>query len=193
MFDINRGRLLGRAAATFAAGLVAFLIAGCSKTQTGQQALEKQLAVTGQSLQSIAPCSGKVTVDGQPPELERGYALVVFLYDPKNPPTNDKPIRRAIADKNGAFAFQTYEKADGAPTGSYVVLFAELQPKGHGIFVGPDKLKNLYNDPDKNASNPDFNITLERSGKTDFSFDLKVAGSENAQPGPHAITRLDRR
>jgi hypothetical protein len=194
MFGTDRRRPCVRAAATLAAGcFVAFAIAGCSKTQTGQQALENQLAATGQRLMSVAQFAGKVTIDGQPPALERGHALLVFLYDPKNPPTNDKPVLRAAVKKNGEFAFRTYEKADGAPTGSYVVLFAILQPKGHGVFFGPDKLNNLYNDPDKNEKNPDLNVTIERPGKTDYSFDLKVAGAERAEPGPHAITKLDRR
>jgi hypothetical protein len=193
MFGTDRGRPFVRGAAIAATGFAAFVITGCSKTQTGQQALEQQLAATGQSLMSVAQFAGKVTIDGKPPELERGHALLVFLYDPKNPPTKDKPARRATVNKNGDFTFRTYEKADGAPVGSYVVLFAVLQPKGHGVFLGPDELKNLYNDPDKNAKNPDLNVTVERPGKTNYSFDLKVAGADHAQPGPHAITKIDRR
>jgi len=85
-------------------------------------------------------------------------------------------------DKNGHFEFNTYGTGDGLPAGSYVVLFA--QPKTEG----GDGLKNLYNDPDKNAQEERFQINLTSPGKTDWAFDLAVAGKDPiTTPGVHAV------
>jgi hypothetical protein len=193
MFVMNRNiPLKACIAMAIAAAAFSFFAVGCNRTQTGQQALEKQLAASGQTMARVAPFSGMVTIDGKPPEIPKGRALLVMLYEPKNPPTKTKPARRALVAKNGYFAFQTYESADGVPEGSYVLLFAELQPRGHGAFVGPDGLKNAYNDPDKNEKNPTFNVTVTAPGKTDYSFELPMAGTDQAEPGPHAITKIER-
>ena len=61
-------------------------------------------------------------------------------------------------------------------------LFA--QPKTEG----GDGLKNLYNDPDKNAKEERFQINLTSPGKTDWTFDLAVAGKDPiTTPGEHAV------
>lgn len=162
--------------------------------QTGQQALEKQLAANGQTLTSVAKFSGRVTIDGQTPAVaKQGQMLLVMLYDPTDPPSRQHPIQRANVDKNGEFEFQTYNKGDGVKEGSYIVLFAAFKPKGHGAFGGPDGLENLYNDPDQNEKNPDFKITVKRPGRTDYRFDLAVAGRQPVEsPGAHAVTKIDR-
>ena len=61
-----------------------------------------------------------------------------------------------------------------------------LKTNGRG-YVGPDQLKNLYNDPDTNGQNPDFRIEHKPPGKKDYHFDLAVAGKEPAQPGKFAM------
>jgi hypothetical protein len=72
-----------------------------------------------------------------------------------------------------------------------VVLFARLNMGGRlGNFDGPDLLNNLYNDPDKNVADPEFQITVSEPGKSDYHFNLGVAGKPSATPGPHAVTEL---
>jgi hypothetical protein len=180
-------------AITVAAASFSLSTAGCNRTQTGKQALEKQLAANGQTLGAISKFSGKVTVDGKPPDFAKsGQMLLIMLYDLKNPPTPQNPLQRATIDKAGEFEFQTYDKGDGAKAGSYVVLFAAMKPHGHGAFSGPDGLNNLYNDPDENGKNENLKVDLSGPGRTDYSVDLVLAGRSPAEPGPRAITKIDR-
>jgi hypothetical protein len=111
----------------------------------------------------------------------------------------------AICNDDGKFAFGTYEKDDGVPAAEYVVTFVLLhlptagggrgggrmrQATGPRHFQGPDELKNLYNDPDKSP----FQVELSPPGKTDWEFNLEVAGKDPVvTPGPHALTRLRKR
>jgi hypothetical protein len=48
----------------------------------------------------------------------------------------------------------------------------------------------VYNNPDKNAKDDKFVVDVEKPGKTDYEFNLDVAGKDPAQPSPHAIKRL---
>ena len=51
-----------------------------------------------------------------------------------------------------------------------------------------DALKNLYNDPDVNAKDEKFRLEATPPGKTDWTFDLQVAGKDsNTKPGEHAV------
>ncbi len=178
---------------TFAllAGGLAFASQGCSgATQSAQQALDQQYKDNPQLKRpDLAKFAGTVTVDGQPPE--KGTAIVVILSDPKRLPPPNKPIQYAIADPDGHFAFSTSLKGDGTLPGSYVVTFAQLHPHGRRGFFPPDELKNLYNDPEKNAAKTEFQLELKPPGKTDFTMDLKVAGEDAvAKPGANATTQI---
>jgi len=166
---------------------------GCNRTQTGKEALEKQLAANGRTPETISKFSGKVTIDGEAPDFAKsGQTLLIMLYDPKSPPSPQSPLQRATVDKKGEFEFQTYDKGDGAKAGSYIVLFAALKPHRGGTFSGPDGLNNLYNDPDENKKNASFQVDLTGLGRTDYSFSLELAGHSPAEPGPRAITKIDR-
>jgi hypothetical protein len=74
--------------------------------------------------------------------------------------------------------------------GKYVLTFALLKQKGKFGLVGPDRLNNLYNDPDKNATVEGFTIDHQAPGKSDYVFDLKVAGKDAGTLGPHSITNI---
>jgi hypothetical protein len=171
---------------SLAAGLAALALcslsaAGCSHTPTEQEALKKSLEVNNRTEQTVVPFSGTVTVDGQPPVADRRTPLFVIAYDPKNPPKGRQAPFTTRCDKEGHFQFNTYGTGDGLPAGSYVALF--VQPKADG-----DALKNLYNDPDKNDKEERFQINLTPPGKTNWSFELTVAGKEpNTTPGEHAV------
>jgi hypothetical protein len=129
-----------------------------------------------------------VTIDGQPPQFARPLRLVVLLHDPSRPGFGPRHIRQCTDD--GKFAFGTYAKQDGVPAGVYIVTFAVLKVTAQGL-IGPDQLKNLYNDPDKNAQVQEFKFALEPPGKTDCVFDLKVADQSPVElPGPNAVTEL---
>ncbi len=134
--------------------------------------------------------AGKVTIDGSPPKTARGKVLLVILYDPAHPDKNKPPIQ-AACKPDGSFSFFTYSANDGVAIGKYVVLFAQLMAsRGRGL-VQPDGLKNLYDDPDKNSEDKDFVVTVTQSGKTDYNFNLEIAGKDPVtSPGPHAITEI---
>ncbi len=75
------------------------------------------------------------------------------------------------------------------PTGSYIVLFAQMEQvlMMNTGFYPPDRLKNLYNDPDKSS----FKVEVTAPGKSDWLFELEVAGKEpNDSPGPQAIKEI---
>jgi hypothetical protein len=186
MFRIRRDLIaaLGRGTALAVLCLAA---AGCNKTQTSQQALDAQLQTLHIQKEPLGPFAGRVTIDGQPPAIERGKSLVVILYDPKNP---EKRPQYAACHKDGRFSFYTYSTGDGVRLGSYVVLFAGLRFSRQKGLVGPDGLKNLYNDPDKNAQDKDFVVTVDAHGKTDYDFNLQIAGKEPGTPGPHSVTEI---
>jgi hypothetical protein len=162
--------------------LVLLSAAGCSRVQSEHEALKKSLEVNGRSELAVVKFSGTVTVDNQPPAIDRRNPLLVFAYDPKNPPKGRQTPFSTRCDKNGHFEFNTYSTGDGLPAGSYVVLFAQPSTEGG------DGLKNLYNDPDKNAKEERFQINLTSPGKTDWAFDLAVAGKDPVTtPGEHAV------
>jgi hypothetical protein len=93
----------------------------------------------------------------------------------------------------------TYLGNDGVPVGKYVVEFVQLQlprvggqRRGGGVgrnFVGPDGLKNLYNDPEKNKGVQEFLVDVTEPGRTDYEFNLALAGKDPvASPGQYATT-----
>ena len=121
--------------------------------------------------------SGTVTVDGQPPAVDRRNPLFVIAYDPKNPPKGRQLPFTARCDKDGHFQFNTYSTGDGLPAGSYVVLF--VQPKTEG----GDALKNLYNDPDKNAQRGAVSNQPDSAGQNRL---VVRAGRRRQRPRHHA-------
>jgi hypothetical protein len=178
---MSRQSVLSLPAALAALALCSLSAAGCNHTPSEQEALKKSLEVNNRAQETVVPFSGTVTIDGQPPVADRRTPVFVVVYDPKNPPKGRQPPFTARCDKEGHFQFNTYGTGDGLPAGSYVVLFA--QPKADG-----DALKNLYNDPDKNDKEERFRIELTPPGKTNWSFDLAVAGKEpNTTPGEHSV------
>jgi hypothetical protein len=149
----------------------------------------------------IVKFEGMVQVDGQPPTVP-GTKLFMILNDLQHPQDPKKrPKLIGGCDAEGNFFFSTNVARDGVETGSYVVTFVYLHhPRGlfghraGSLYEQPDELKNLYNDPDKNAAVPEFNVEIKQPGRTDWHFNLAVAGKDPiTTPGPHAITRLDYR
>ena len=160
---------------------------GCSRASR----LDAAIAQAGASKERVFPMAGKVTVDGLPPELKSRETLIVMLCDPHklDRPPGENPYA-AANPKTGAFAFTTYAARDGVKAGKYVVTFAVLTSKGKAGLLGPDKLNNLYNDPDKNSGIAGFTIEHKSPGESDYSFNLEVAGIDPAEPGPHAVTAI---
>jgi hypothetical protein len=170
-----------------AACLCAVLWAGGCK-RADNESVTAFLKQAGPNRPSVFPLAGKVTIDGQPPQFARPLRLVVLLHDPSRLGFGPRHIRQCTDD--GEFAFGTYAKQDGVPAGVHIVTFAVLKVTAQGL-IGPDQLKNLYNDPDKNAQVQEFKFALEPPGKTDCVFDLKVADQSPVElPGPNAVTEL---
>jgi hypothetical protein len=166
--------------------LLGLLISGCSSRPASGEALDRAIRESGATKLEVAKFAGSVTLDGQPPSTANHHALIVMLYDPKNPPTDKNVLPHTFCDEQGHFEFGTYTRSDGVPVGSYLVLFAHWTFKDPG-FRGPDGLKNLYNDPDKS----EFRVDVTPPGKTDYLFELKLQGREaNPAPGLRAITSV---
>ena len=160
--------------------------AGCSQRQTADQVLDAALAQQGKSRMDVSPLAGKVTIDGKPPQLSGRQKIIVTLYEAAN--KMQGPLERPFVECNagGEFAFRTYGDRDGVPPGNYVLTFTQLVDRGKRGYLGPDGLKNLYNDPDKS----EFSIAHGKKGRTDYVFDLKVEGRESVAAGPRAVQSL---
>jgi hypothetical protein len=188
---VDRGAAHHARAASLLLGASLTLCAlGCGDTQAVSQRIKQQLAETKGNVVAVAKFAGRVTIDGQPPSVPPRYVLVVILFDAKGKEAGHETIYQTICDKEGRFEFTRYSKGVGVPPGSYTVLFVELMHRLGDRFTGADELKNLYNDPDKSP----FQVELTTPGKTDWDFNLEVAGKDPVvKPGPHAVTRLPKR
>jgi hypothetical protein len=187
------GKAFGVAAFSIVCLTVIWLAGGCGGSPTVNDRLKTEFDTHPEAKPagSMAKFAGKVTVDGQPPNQAKGKHTLIFLFPDKDP----KPaVHTSMGGTNaeGHFSFSTFAKDDGVPSGKYIVTFAELTQKGKGQFVsylGPDGLKNLYNDPDK--APPEFHIEITSPGKTDHLFELKTASKEPiANPGPRAVKEV---
>ncbi len=177
------------------------VLEGCGPP-TAEQALEQAFKGNPNAQRvEVVKFEGTITVDGQPPN-KPGTKLFIILNDPKNPQDPAKqPKLVGGVDDEGNFFFSTNAARDGVEAGNYVVTFVQLhhrkalfgQRRG-ALFEPPDELKNLYNVPEKNAANPEFNVEIKKPGRTDRNFNLAIAGKDPVvAPGPHAMTKLDYR
>ncbi len=163
---------------------LALLAGGCG--ESADQAEARRKKENNLPEQILIKFSGKVTIDGQPPQLKADHTLLIFLFDPKSPPPHGRPPRYTACQEDGSFKF-----GEGVAPGSYVALFAEFKAGRPGVFHGPDALKNLYNDPDKNATRQGYKVDLSSTVKTQ-DFNLELAGKEADTPGPLAVVNITR-
>ncbi len=107
---------------------------------------------------------------------------MVIAYDAAKADGKAKTNARAFVKPDGSFELPPL------PPGKYVMLFTQLGYNPRRGFFGPDGLKNLYNDPDVNSKKPELLIDHQAPGKTDYAFNLSVAGeTPPAAPGPKAF------
>ncbi len=185
--------------------VLAIVLSGCpGGRQSEQQSLDEYFKNNPKAKrETLAKFAGRVSVDGQPPGKDQ--KLFVILNDPDHlvQPSKQPPAHFVACDEEGNFAFTTYLKDDGVPVGKYVVTFVQLHtPKaGQGPhpmgapnitkrYVGPDGLKNLYSDPVKNKADAAFQVDVQPPGKSDYDFNLAVAGKDGGQPGEYAVSTL---
>jgi hypothetical protein len=184
--------MIGRVICSVAA-IVFFAIGGCGRGKTADDRINAELARTGGSREAVFPFSGKVTVDGTVYALaKKNRRLVVALF--LAAPSEQSTAAAAFAECNsdGSFAFETIREGDGVAPGDYIITFADLTYRRKGGYRGPDGLKNLYNDPSQNAKHPEFRIDHHAPGRTDYEFDLRVAGEERiVQPGQRPLTSVN--
>ena len=170
-----------------AACSLCLVAAGCTKQQATAERIKQAAESAGIKPVTVCPLAGTVTVDNQPAVLKsRKWVLVVMAHDASKPDARaNGPYVPVKAD--GSFEFPD----GGIPPGKYVLLFAALERSKKQGWIGPDALKNLYNDPDVNGKKEQFTINHQAPGKTDYSFNLSVAGENpNPQPGPKALTHI---
>jgi hypothetical protein len=160
--------------------------AGC--WGSADERLNKALAQASMQRQAVSPFAGTVTIDGLPPSFSEGFTFEVKLTDASKLDAPAYDCWQAWCKSDGEFSFSTYKPNDGVPAPkTYVITFAVLAEDDRGS-VGPDQLKDLYNDPEKNAKNPQFVIEHTARGKSDYKFDLKVADVPPGSLGPHSMT-----
>jgi hypothetical protein len=167
--------------------LIMACVAGCSHRSTADEALDASLAQQGRSRGDVFPLAGKVTIDGKPLQLTRRQKIIVMLHNAASKTERPLDPRFVECNADGTFAFRTYGERDGVPAGNYVLTFTQLVDRGKRGYLGPDGLKNLYNDPDKS----EFSISHAKGGRTDYVFDLKIEGRDGVIAGPRAVQSLD--
>jgi len=176
--------------------LAVVALEGCSRQTSREQEYLKNNP-KAQAQEPVAKFAGRVTVDGLP-QLGTDQ-LFIFLTDPQHLEKPRKYLTRC--NPNGSFEFMTYFPGDGVPLGKYVVGFVAFRRDkkaggGGGMadapvrYRGPDGLKNLYNDPEKNKDIKDFVVEVTEPGRTDYEFNLTIAGKDAGTPGPHAVNAV---
>lgn len=184
---IARGRnCAGRSGRGAAFVLFVLFAAGCGG-ESADQAIARREKELNLPPKELVRFSGKVTIDGQPPEVPDGHALLVALCAPNDPPPDKQPPRYAIVQKDGTFQF----REGGVAPGTYVAAIALLRRGRPGTFRGPDGLHNLYNDPEQNANLDGFKFDLKPHTKSNVNLALAVAGKEPVTaPGPKAVIKF---
>ncbi len=173
------------------AGIVTVGLSGCPSGQSPDAAVDTALKNAGMTRDKVYPLAGKITIDGQTPTREKpGDVLIVMLNDPKKMDVPPMARPKAMADAEGKFSFTTYSKDDGVKEGKYVITIAILHRRGKKGYLGPDGLKNRFNDPDKNANSPEFAIDHKAPGKSNYEFNLEMAGKEPGVAGPNSLTAI---
>ena len=159
------------------------LSVGCEGRQSTAQRLENAYKNAGMNPVTVYPLGGKITVDNEPPVAKsETEPLVAIAYDAAKPDVKARSNAHAFVKPDGSFELPPL------PPGKYVMLFAQLGHNPRMGFFGPDGLKNLYNDPDVNSKKAEFVIDQQAPGKTDYTFNLSVAGeTPPAAPGPKAF------
>jgi hypothetical protein len=169
------------------AACACMIAVGCTRQQSTADRIKEAAESSGIKLATVYPLAGTVTVDNQPAALKsRKWSVVVMASDASKPsgaPTGQfVPVR-----SDGAFEFPD----GGIPPGKYVLLFAALQRNKKKGWVGPDALNNLFNDPEVNGKKEQFTIDHQAPGKTNYSFNLSVAGETPVTAaGPRALTHI---
>jgi len=173
---------------------VAFLamggLIGCGP-QSEEQRIDTELKRLGEARVKVYPFAGRVTIDGQPPKAAKARERTILMLNDLSKldvPPNKRQF--VVCGPQGEFAFSAYGAGDGIPPGKYVVTIGQYFYSKKNGYTSPDLLKNLYNDPEKNAKNPEFVIDHKDPGKSDYVFNLEIAGKEAATPGPKAITEI---
>jgi hypothetical protein len=174
------------------APLLLLATAGCGGPSSANQRIEDENARVGRKRDAVYPLAGQVLIDGLPAKTAKGgQKIIVMLNDVSQP---DAPLgaRHFVeCNREGRFAFNSYLDDDGVPPGHYIVTIAELTHRKKRGYSGPDLLKNLYNDPEKNANVEQFKIDHKPPGKRDYTFDLRVDGEEPVTtPGPKSLTAI---
>lgn len=167
--------------------LLAYLVLGCSRQESADEAMERVSKETGVPLVGTVEFAGRVTIDGQPAPAQ----TLVILYNEEKPPRPGKSVPPyALCKDDGSFAFSTNKLGDGVAPGKYTVLFAKLRHNFYGrngVWTEPDELHNLFNDPDTAK----FHEEVAPPGKSDYLFELQTDNKEPiTKPGSKAIKNL---
>jgi hypothetical protein len=171
------------------AGACACLVlVGCNRTPSTAERVKQAYESSGLTRVDLYPLAGTVTVDNAPPSIKaKKTAIVAMAY---NLSKTDVPVDQnswVTVQSDGSFAFPD----GGLPPGKYVMLFAQLQLHKKRGWHGPDGLKNLYNDPDVNSKKTEFLVDHDKPGKTDYRFNLNLAGeTPPPQAAPKALIQL---
>jgi hypothetical protein len=174
--------------------LTALALEGCGHQSGSREEEYSKNNPKAGAQEPVGKFAGRVTVDGA---TEVGAnQLFIFLSDPQHLEKPSKYVARCSPEGN--FEFMTYFPGDGVPLGKYIVGFVALHAVqkaggpagGPAPYRGPDGLKNLYNDPDKNKDVKEFVVEVTQPGRTDYEFNLTTSGKDAGVTGPHSVKSM---
>ena len=161
--------------------LALLTLVGCGSGRMSDQEKLKRLIPNAKQ---TTPVRGKLLVDGKPVQ----DILVYLIPKGSKMPTDVPPEHRARAKADGSFAITTYLEGDGAPAGEYVICLEWLTYRqSKDSWIGPDKLGNRYNDPDKS----EFAVTVDSKVEGFLDIEVSAAGVDPSQPANATMSQRD--
>ena len=132
---------------------------------------------------TLYPLGGKITVDNEPPAAKTETArLVAVAYDAGKPDAKANSSATAFVKPNGSFEFPPL------PPGKYVMLFAELRYNSEDGVLRSRRTQESLQRSRRQLEKTGVLIDLQAPGKTDYAFNLSVAGeTPPATAGPKAF------
>lgn len=103
---------------------------------------------------AVYPATGEVSVDGKP-----AAGVYVVLTPAKGSEADEKGLKpTGTTDQDGLFSLSTYQQADGAPAGDYVITIQWMKEPtqvARGVMPGfsppQDHFRGKYLNPEKSA------------------------------------------
>lgn len=123
----------------------------------------------GDGTRKTYPVTGTLTIDGKPADA----GVLVYLH-PQFTETDKYPIHpKGETDAAGTFQITTYNTADGAPEGAYLMTVEFPQRSGLSPHFSGDLFGGAFSNQESNKGKPEFTVTVAKAPVT-ANLELKL-------------------